>query len=171
MWPGSREHRRQRLLRSPYSHVNCAQLRAFIASRSRDLGTGNYSIQSRGALAIFGKVIPHLRLSDPPDIVMRSDYASCQYPKKGGSHAELESAICIFTADPSANAHICSRGNFNRDDGGHDTPRYAGRRAGNRMVLQKERKHELCVRDPSAVSGGHQRTRRHLRPTQASLEG
>ena len=81
MWPGSREHHRQRLLRSPYSHVNCAQLRAFIASRSRDLGTGNYSIQSRGALGIFGKVIPHLRLSDPLDIVMRSDYASCQHSK------------------------------------------------------------------------------------------
>jgi hypothetical protein len=88
-------------------------------------------------------------------------------PKNGGSHAELESVICIFPASPNADAHIHSRSNLNRDDGGHDTPRYAGRRC--RMVLQKERKHELCVPDPSAMSGVRQRKRRHLRPTQASL--
>lgn len=91
-------------------------------------------------------------------------------PKNGGSHAELESVICIFTASPGADAHIYSRSNFNRDDGGHDTPRYAGRRARRRVVLQKEGKHELCVPDSRAVSGGHERKRRHLHPTQASLE-
>jgi hypothetical protein len=90
-------------------------------------------------------------------------------PNNGGSHAELESVICIFTASPGADAHIYSRSNFNRDDGGHDTPRYAGRRARRRVVLQKEGKHELCVPDSRAVSGVRQRKRRHLRPTQASL--
>jgi hypothetical protein len=89
-------------------------------------------------------------------------------PKNGGSHAELEGVICIFTVSPSDDAHIYSRCNLNRDDGGHDTPRYAGRRG--RVVLQKEGKHELCVPDPSAMSGVRQRTRRHLRP-QAPLEG
>jgi len=91
-------------------------------------------------------------------------------PKNGGSHAQLESVICIFTASPGADAHIYSRSNFNRDDGGHDTPRYAGRRARRRVVLQKEGKHELRIPDSRAVSGGHERKRRHLRPTQASLE-
>src|SRR5688572_32997323 len=88
--------------------------------------------------------------------------------QNGGSHAELKSVICIFTASPSADAHIHSRSNLNRDDSGHDTPRYAGGRR--RMVLQKEGKHELCVPDPRAVSGGYERKGRHLRPTQASLD-
>jgi hypothetical protein len=91
-------------------------------------------------------------------------------PRNGGSHAELESIICIFTASPRADSHAYSRSYFIRDDGGHDTPRYARRRARRRVVLQKEGKHELCVPDSRAVSGGHERTRRHLRPTQASLE-
>jgi len=88
--------------------------------------------------------------------------------QNGGSHAELKSVVCTFTAGPSADAHIHSRSNLNRGDGEHDTPRYAGRRR--RMVLQKERKYELFVPDPGAMSGVHERKRRHLRPTQASLE-
>lgn len=88
--------------------------------------------------------------------------------QNGGSHAELKSVICTFIAGASADAHIHSRGNFNRGDGEHDTPRYAGRRG--RMVLQKEGKYELCVPDPGAMSGVHERKRRHLLPTQSSLE-
>lgn len=149
--------------------MNSAQVHAFIASRLQDLDTGNYSNPKPWRSWHFGKVIPYLRPSDPPDIATRSGYASCQYLKNGGSHAELESAICIFTASPSPHTRIYSRSNFNCDDGEHDTPRYAGRRARRRVVLQKEGKHELCVPNSRAVSDGHERKGRHLRPTQASL--
>jgi uncharacterized protein DUF3551 len=82
MWPGSRERNRPRLLRSPYSckfragsRLHCIQI---ARSRYREL---LFQIRRRGGLSVFGKVIPHLRLGDPPDIVVRYEYASCQYPK------------------------------------------------------------------------------------------
>ena len=85
MWPGSRERDRQRLLRIPHSHTKC-RLRAGSRLHCIQLARSRYrkllfQIQRRCRLSIFGKVIPHLRLGDPPDIVGRYEYASCQHPK------------------------------------------------------------------------------------------
>src|SRR5207245_9524303 len=116
--------------------VNCARVRVFIAPRSQDLRHRKTTLSNPKPWRFLhcGKVILHLRLGDPPDIVVRYECASCQRPKKGGSRAELESAICILTASPHANARIYSRSNFNRDGGGHDSPRYARRLSRSRAV-------------------------------------
>jgi hypothetical protein len=73
-------------------------------------------------------------------------------PKNGGSDAEFESAIYVCPAGSNA---IDYRSNVNRIDGGHDGLGYAGRRSGEPVVLQNQRKHQLYVPNQAAMSLGH----------------
>jgi hypothetical protein len=82
MWPGSRERNRPRLLQSPYSCKFSRRLTSSLhPDRRISIRETAFQIQRRAGLSVFSKVIPHLRLGDPPDIVRRYECASCQHPK------------------------------------------------------------------------------------------